>query len=132
MFRTGLCLLALVTSLSVLLMGCRADDSSTGTEPPPSRLSVPVPAEELTITAPVRNLLGAHAVELGGRPTLVIVVEGVPPSLRPGHEVRATGSVRTFRQELGTELGVPLNATELQRFEGVESVVVARLVVLRQ
>ena len=132
MLRTGLCLVAFVTTLTALLMGCRADDGSRGAEPPPSRLSIPVPAEELTITAPVRSPLGAHAVELGGKPTLVIVVDGVPPSVRPGDEVRATGSVRTFRKELGTELGIPLSGTELQRFEGAECLVVARLVVLRQ
>ena len=130
MLRTGLCLLALVTTLPVLLMGCAGGDDRRGVEPPPSGLSVPVPAEELTITAPVRRPLGPHAVELGEKPTLVIVLEGVPPSLRPGDEVRATGSVRTFRKELGTELGIALNGTELQPFEGVECLVVARLVAL--
>ena len=132
MLRTGLCLLAFVTTLTALLTGCADDDDRRGAEPPPSRLSVPVPAEEVTITARVRKSLGPHAVELGDKPTLVIVVEGVPPSVRPGHEVRATGSVRVFRAELGAELGIPLNGTELQRFEGAESLVVARLVLLQQ
>ena len=132
MLRTGLCLLAFVTMLTALLMGCAGSDDRSGTEPPPSRLSIPVPAEELTITAPVGTLLGPHAVELGEKPTLVIVVEGVPPSLRRRDQVRATGSVRVFRKELGGELGIPLDGAELQRFEGAESLVVARLVVLQR
>lgn len=92
-------------------------------------LTVPVPAEEVALTAPVTRVLGPHAVEVGGTPTLVIVLDGVPPSVRPGIEVQATGSVRVFREELGVELGIPLSRGGLEQFQGTECLVVARLVV---
>ncbi len=114
----------LATSLTACSGGARQQETETNT----SKLSVPVPAEEVALTAPVARVLGPHALELGEGPTLVIVIDGVPSSLRPGVEVRAAGSVRVFRKELGAELGIPLDGLGLERFEGAECLVVARLV----
>ncbi len=119
---------ALVITLATL-PGCADQNRRPDTgQPMPSR-SVPVPAEEVALTAPVTRVLGPHAVEVGETPTLVIVLDGVPPSVRPGIEVQATGSVRVFREELGVELGIPLSGRGLEKFYGTESLVVARLVV---
>ena len=119
---------ALLTITLVAALTACADD---GPETARSRssLSVPVPPEEVAITAHVTRVLGPHALELGDTPALVIVVDGVPSTVRPGAEVQATGSVRTFRKELGTELGIPLGDASLQPFEGADCLVVARLVV---
>jgi hypothetical protein len=46
-------------------------------------------------------------------------VEGVPSSLRPGDQVRATCSVEVLREGLGTEFGNRLFASMIERFEGV-------------
>jgi hypothetical protein len=91
-------------------------------------LSVPVPAEEVALTAPVTRVLGPHAIEVGETPTLVIVLDGVPPSVRPGVEVQGTGSVRVFREDLGVELGIPLSGGGIEQFQGTECLVVARLI----
>lgn len=112
----------LTTSLTVCAGGDRQQKAET------SSPSVPVPAEELAVTAPVTRVLAPHALELGEPPTLVIVIDGVPSSLRPGVEVQATGSVRVFRAELGAELGIPLSGWGLESFEGSECLVVASLV----
>ena len=119
----------MAVTLTTSLSACGGDDRQRESETSTSKLSVPVPAEEVALTAPVTRVLGPHALELGGAPTLVIVVEGVPSSVRPGVEVQATGSVRVFREELGAELGIPLSGLGLERFEGAECLVVARLVV---
>ncbi len=126
-FACGCWRVATAVVLATSLTACADDGRQQEAET--SSLSVPVPAEEVALTAPVTRILGPHALELGEGPTLVIVIDGVPLSLRPGVEVRAPGSVRVFRQELGAELGIPLDGLGLERFEGAECLVVARLVV---
>lgn len=119
---------AMAVTLATALAACGGDDQRGGGTSS-SSLSVPVPAEEVSLTAPVTRILGPHALELGEAPTLVIVLDGVPSSLRPGVEVQANGSVRVFRKELGAELGIPLSDRGLERFEGADCLVVARLIV---
>lgn len=129
MFRGPRWLLGIVATSAALLPGC-ADGGGGEATPAPSSISVPVPVEDVTLTGAVGRILGLHALELGDAPTLVIVLEGVPPSVRPGSEVQATGSVDVFREGLGAELGIPLDDLSTERFEGVECLVVARLEVL--
>lgn len=115
--------------LAASLAGC-ADERGPETGSTQSSLSVPQPAEEVALTAPVRSILGPHALEVGDEPRLVIVVQRVPSSLRPGAEVQATGSVRVCREELGFELGVSLSDAALERLAGRECLVATRVVVL--
>ncbi|HEV2071752.1 MAG TPA: hypothetical protein VGR26_18360 [Acidimicrobiales bacterium] len=132
MFRSSRCGVAIATTLLTLLTGCAPAETNNGSKAQPtlSSLSVPDQPEDVTLTAPVRRVLGPHAVEVGDPPTLVIVVDGVPPSLRPGAEAVATGTVRVFQEQLGAELGIPLSATSLKQFHGAECLVVSRLAVL--
>lgn len=115
--------------LASSLVGC-AGERGREADSSQSSLSVPQPAEEVALTAPVRSILGPHALEVGDVPTVVIVVQRVPRSLRPGTEVQATGSVRVCREGLGVELGISLSDAALERLAGRECLVATRVVVL--
>lgn len=127
-FACGRWPVALVIAVSTLT-ACPDEKTRLDAGEPSSSLSVPVPAEEVALTAPVTKVLGPHLLEVGDTPTLVIVLDGVPPSVRPGVEVQATGSIRVFREELGSELGIPLSGRGVEHFDGAECLVVARLII---
>jgi hypothetical protein len=130
-FRSRHCLIVFVVALTTSMLSCN-DDTGDAVTPSQSSVSVPIPAEEVALSAPVKRVLGRHAVELGDTHTLVIVIDGVPSSVPPGVEVRATGSVRTYRRELGAELGIHLDHPGMEQLEGTECLVVAQLEILEQ